>query len=69
MLLFGGAVQGGQLHGIWPGLAPAALQDGKFLAPANEYRDVLREVLAGHMGGTDPAFVFPGRSYTPIGVI
>lgn len=69
MLVCGGAVHGGLVHGQWPGLAPAALQDGRFLAPVNDYRDVLREILVNHMGGTDPAVVFPGRVYQPIGVI
>jgi uncharacterized protein (DUF1501 family) len=69
MLVAGGAVHGGQVHGVWPGVGPAALQDGRFLAPANDFRDVLREILEQHMGGTDPAFVFPGRVYAPIGVL
>ena len=69
MLVRGGAVNGGQVHGVWPGLAPAALQAGRFLAPSNDYRDVLREILVQHMGGTDPAFVFPGRIPQPIGVL
>lgn len=69
MLVCGGAVHGGLVHGVWPGLAPAALQDGRFLAPANDYRDVLREILVQHMGGTDPTVVFPGRVYQPIGVL
>jgi hypothetical protein len=50
-------------------VAQAALENGQFLAPANDYRDVLREVLDQHMGGTDPAVVFPGRIYQPIGVL
>lgn len=69
MLVRGGHVNGGQVHGVWPGLAPAALQDGRFLAPLNDYRDVLREILVTHMGGTDPSVVFPGRVYQPIGVL
>lgn len=69
MLVCGGAVHGGQVHGVWPGLAPAALVSGRFLAPSNDYRDVLREILDQHMGGTDPAIVFPGRVYQPIGVL
>jgi uncharacterized protein (DUF1501 family) len=69
MLVCGGAVNGGAVHGVWPGLSPGALQDGRFLAPSNDYRDVLREILDQHMGGTDPAVVFPGRVHQPIGVI
>ena len=56
------------MRGIWPGVATSALQDGRFLAARNDYRDVLREVLTSHMGGTDPNFVFPGRTYQPIGL-
>lgn len=69
MLIRGGAVNGGQVLGVWPGLAPAALVSGRFLASSNDYRDVLREILVTHMGGTDPAIVFPGRTYQPIGVL
>ncbi len=69
MMVHGDAVNGGQVLGTWPGLAPAALQDGRFLAPSNDYRDVLREILVQHMGGTNPATVFPGRVYQPIGVL
>jgi uncharacterized protein (DUF1501 family) len=69
MLVRGGAVRGGQVLGNWPGLAANALQDRSFLAPRNDYRDVLREILEQHMGGTDPARVFPGRIFQPIGVL
>jgi uncharacterized protein (DUF1501 family) len=69
MLVAGGAVNGGQVHGVWPGLAPAALVGGRFLQPANDYRDVLFEILDQHMGGTDPNLVFPGRTHVPIGVL
>ena len=68
MMVWGGQVLGGQVRGIWPGVATSALQDGRFLAARNDYRDVLREVLTSHMGGTDPNFVFPGRTYQPIGL-
>jgi uncharacterized protein (DUF1501 family) len=69
MLVRGGAVLGGQVRGVWPGLAPGALLSGRFLAASNDYRDVLREILVSHMGGTDPAVVFPGRVYQPVGVL
>lgn len=69
MLVAGGPVHGGLVHGVWPGLAPAAMVSGRFLAPVNDYRDVLREILVTHMGGTDPTVVFPGRTYVPIGVL
>ena len=65
MLVRGGAVHGGQVHGVWPGLVPGV----RFLNPSNDYRDVLREILEQHMGGTNPSVVFPGRTYVPIGVL
>ena len=69
MFAIGGAVQGGQVHGAWPGLAPGALEAGRFLAPANDFRDVCLEILEDHMGGTLPASVFPGHAYSPLGLI
>jgi uncharacterized protein (DUF1501 family) len=69
MLIAGGAVNGGQVLGGWPGLAPGSLLGGRFLQPVNDYRDVLFEILDQHMGGTDPAVVFPGRTHVPIGVL
>jgi uncharacterized protein (DUF1501 family) len=69
MLLRGGHVRGGQVYGTWPGLAPAALVGGHSLAATSDFRDVLREVLEVHMGGTDAQEVFPGRIYQPIGVL
>ncbi|MCB1280807.1 MAG: DUF1501 domain-containing protein, partial [Salinibacterium sp.] len=69
MLVMGGSCQGGQVHGTWPGLAPAALEDGRFLAPANDFRDVVLEVLDSHMGGVVPAEVFPGHNYNPLGIM
>lgn len=69
MLLAGGAVQGGQVHGAWPGLATSALAEGRFLAPVNDYRQVILETLIDHMGGTVPSAVFPSMNYAPLGVL
>lgn len=69
MLLRGGSVNGGVVHGNWPTVAPAALVSGNYLDPVNDFRDVLREVLDVHMGGTDPALVFPGWVNQPVGVL
>ena len=71
MMLLGGAVQGGQVHGAWPGVGPSDLDDDRFLVDANDYRDVLGDVLTGHLN-LSPALltqVFPGHTYTPVGVI
>lgn len=58
MLVLGGSVVGGQVHGAWPGLAPAQLDLGD-LAVTTDYRDVLGEVLAKHLGSTALDLVFP----------
>jgi uncharacterized protein (DUF1501 family) len=45
MWLLGGRVQGGQVHGRWPGLAPHQLFEGRDLAITTDFRDVVGQVL------------------------
>jgi len=66
MLLIGGGLAGGRVHGRWPGLAPAALDNGD-LAGANDYRDTLAELLRTRFGVADPAAVFPGHQPRRVG--
>lgn len=68
MLLLGGGVSGGQVHGEWPGVDRAAIGDRGDVPVATDFRDVLGDVVAGVLGG-DPAAVFPDHEYTPVGVI
>lgn len=68
MLLMGGGLNGGKVHGTWPGLAPAALDHGD-LAGANDYRDVLAELLRTRFGVADTAAVFPDFRARRIGVM
>ncbi len=68
VLLLGGGVVGGQVHGHWPGLADADLVDGD-LAGATDYRQILAEVLARRCGLASPASVFPGLVPAPLGVV
>ncbi|MGL5828835.1 MAG: DUF1501 domain-containing protein, partial [Angustibacter sp.] len=44
MLLLGGGVRGGMVHGTWPGLAPADLEHGDLRA-STDYRAVLADIL------------------------
>jgi len=53
-------VRGGRVHGRWPGLAPDKLYEGRDLAITTDFRDVLGEVLARHLGAPDLSRVFPG---------
>lgn len=47
VMLVGGAINGGKVHGQWPGLAK--LQDDRDLLPANDLRGVFKGVLAQHL--------------------
>ena len=70
MMLLGGNVNGGQLHGTWPGLAPGQLFEGVDLAVTTDYRRVLSEVLIRRLGNHRIGDVFPCYSdYTPLGVV
>ena len=63
MFVLGGGVKGGQVHGQWPGLAPEQLYENRDLAITTDFRDVLGELTAKHLGNKNLATVFPG--YTP----
>jgi uncharacterized protein (DUF1501 family) len=65
MMLIGGPVLGGRVHGRWPGLTAEQRHDGRDLAVTTDFRDVFGAVLTQHLGATATAAatVFPG--YTP----
>ena len=60
MMMLGPKVRGGRMYGKWPGLANANLDEGADLAITTDYRSVLAEMMAGHMGFGDMAALFPG---------
>jgi uncharacterized protein (DUF1501 family) len=68
VLLLGGGVVGGTVHGPWPGLADGDLVDGD-LAGATDYRQLLAEVLTARCGVASVASVFPGLTPAPLGVV
>ncbi len=64
MMVLSGHAKGGEIHGRWPGLASAQLDNGVDLAATTDYRAVLAEVLAARMGargGVFPGFAAPKR--------
>jgi uncharacterized protein (DUF1501 family) len=65
MMAIGGPVQGGKIYGKWPGLEKEQLFEGRDLAATTDYRDVLSELVRGHLGQTDVARVFPGFQPSP----
>lgn len=68
MLLAGGGIQGGKVHGEWPGLKPDQLEDGLDLRVTTDYRTVLGEILTKRCGQKKLRDVFPGFTLAPIGV-
>ena len=69
MLLLGGHVAGGRVHGRWPGLTPEALIGPGDLAVTTDYRDVLAEVVRLRLNNPALAEVFPGYKPKPVGVV
>jgi uncharacterized protein (DUF1501 family) len=69
LLVLGGGLNGGRVHGSWPGLDDASLDDGD-LAGTTDYRSVLAELLVKRQGlsTTAAAAVFPGFTAAPVGV-
>ncbi|GAA2621349.1 DUF1501 domain-containing protein [Dactylosporangium fulvum] len=68
MLLLGGGLNGGKVHGNWPGLSQSALDQGD-VAGANDYRDVLAEVLKKRFNVADSGAIFPNHQFKSLGVV
>jgi uncharacterized protein (DUF1501 family) len=70
MFVLGGNVQGGKVYGKWPGLEEEQLFEKRDLAVTTDFRTVLSELVAGQLGATDLASVFPGFKQTdPLGLL
>ncbi len=61
MWVLGGKVQGGKVHGQWPGLDDNTLYEGRDLAVTTDFRSVLAQVAERHLrlSDADLASVFP----------
>jgi uncharacterized protein (DUF1501 family) len=60
MFVMGGPVAGGKVYGKWPGLAPEQLNEERDLALTTDFRTVLGELIARHLGDDKLDKVFPG---------
>ena len=66
MFVLGGPVKGGKVYGPWPGLDPSQLYEGRDLAVTTDFRQVIGEAVARHMGNKNLAQVFPGYDNQPV---
>jgi len=69
LFVIGGHVKGGKVHGKWPGLEPEQLYEGRDLALTTDFRRVLGEGVARHLGNKNLNAVFPGFENRPDGFL
>src|SRR5579871_2873119 len=69
MFVMGGAVQGGKVYGRWPGLERPQLYENRDLALTTDFRDVLGELVARHLGNPSLRDVFPGYEPKFMGLV
>lgn len=69
MLVMGGGVKGGKVYGKWPGLAREQLYEGRDLDLTTDFREVLGELVARHMGNPALDTVFPGYGPKFLGLV
>jgi len=60
MMVLGGNIDGGKVHGVWPGLQEGQLIGPGDLAVTTDYRDVLSEILLKRLNNPAAKDVFPG---------
>lgn len=69
MMLLGGGVRGGQVAGVWPGLAKEKLEGTGDLRVTTDYRSVLSEVLLKRTRLASTEDVFPSFQSRPLGLL
>jgi uncharacterized protein (DUF1501 family) len=65
MFVMGGPVKGGKVYGRWPGLDQSQLYEGRDLALTTDFRQVVGEAVARHLGNKNLGEVFPGFENQP----
>ena len=69
MFVLGGPVKGGKVYGQWPGLEQSQLYEGRDLAVTTDFRRVLGEAVATHLGNSRLEQVFPGFGNSSAGFL
>ena len=65
MFVMGGGIKGGKVYTRWPGMNDGQLYQGRDLAVTTDYRSVLGEIIATHLGDGNLSAVFPGFANDP----
>lgn len=65
MLVLGGHVTGGRVHGVWPGLGAGQLEGPGDLKVTTDYRAVLAEIIERRLKNPNTSAIFPGLSPVP----
>lgn len=60
MFVLGNGIDGGRVHGRFPGLDPDALYEGRDLPVTTDFRSVFAAVAGQHLGIEGPDRIFPG---------
>lgn len=68
MLVMGARVNGGKVYGPWAGLSPEVIGARGDVVPQVDFRQVLGDCARTSLGIANPSTLFPGYSYTPLGV-
>ncbi|HAV75839.1 MAG TPA: hypothetical protein DCX53_00640 [Anaerolineae bacterium] len=69
MMVMGGNVDGGRVHGKWPGLEEGQLVGPGDLAVTTDYRDVLSEILTKRLNNPATNAIFPDHQTQPVNVL
>jgi len=69
MMVLGGNVNGGKVHGEWPGLGEGQLIGPGDLAVTTDYRDVLSEVLVKRLHNPETDMIFPNYESNLLGLM
>ena len=60
LFVLGNSMDGGKVHGTFPGLDNGALYEGRDLPVTTDFRAVFCELAGKHLGIKDDAKLFPG---------
>ena len=69
MMVLGGNVNGGKVHGEWPGMREGQLIGPGDLAVTTDYRDVLSEILTRRLNNEALSDIFPNHEPRMVGII